>query len=67
MFRAREGGPRPNAVLNSNNAIGEKSSVTACCSVFARRDGHVPSMRSPLIVGIELLRQSCFSPFRYSP
>ena len=42
-------------MLNSKNVIGEKASVAACCSVFARRDGHVSSMRSPLIVnGIKL-------------
>ena len=51
--------PPAERLLNSNNAIGEKSSVSPCCSVFARRDGHLSSMRSPLIVnGIKLLHET---------
>lgn len=46
-------------VLDSENAIGEKSSVTHCRLMRARREDHMSTMRSPLIVnGLNLLHMT---------
>src|SRR5450759_1367380 len=54
-------------VLDSENAIGEESSVTFCRSIRARCVGHVSSIRSPLIVnGIKLLQETFPCPASYT-
>ncbi len=56
---AKEGYTAAERVLDSEIAIGEKSSVNHCRSMRARRKGHMSSMRSPLIVnGLNLLHKT---------
>jgi hypothetical protein len=47
-------------VLDSENAIGEKSSHNLCNSMRERRDGFVSSMQSPSIVNRIKLLQDTF-------